>query len=594
MASDTWPARFTATRLSFPSWAEAFPERLALVSNRSGVWQAWAHDRVAGSWRQASDEPIGVESVDVAPDGRIVWFSDATGDETGRWIAQPFGGGEAAPLAPGLPTGWPMGLAFALDIVSAGLEVGGEYRIYVVEGERDPRLLFRSAMPCGVGYQWGPGKRGLSPDGRLLCINHTEHGELLRPSLRILEIATGAMVVDLVDPGRRMEAGPWSPDGALLAFTNELADRARPSIWDSRDGSRRDLDVNLPGDVFAVDWFTDGSLLVRHEHEGRATLHRLDPETSTVALVSDPHGDIDDARVRPDGAVWLCASDGATPPRILDADGRDVVVSPDPAPPVGHGLRSTWTNNPHGDRIQAWVATPPGDGPFPLVLSVHGGPEWHERDMYDPETQSFVDAGYAVALPNYRGSTGYGVRFREALVGNVCWTETEDLLAVLDALVADGVADPDRVFWSGWSWGGCLACFNAGVNPDRWRAVFAGIPAGDFVAAHWASAPELQAWDDAVYLGSPDEAPESYRRSDPMTYVKAVRSPTLVIAGEHDPRCPLEGVTPWVDAVRAQGGEVDVHLYPAGHHANAMADRVRHMGLILDFFARHGGVAQNP
>ena len=82
---------------------------------------------------------------------------------------------------------------------------------------------------------------------------------------------------------------------------------------------------------------------------------------------------------------------------------------------------------------------------------------------------------------------------------------------MLDALVADGTTDPDRVFWSGWSWGGCLACFNAGMHPERWRAIFAGIPAGDFVAAHWASAPELQAWDDAVYGGTPEQVPDGTR-----------------------------------------------------------------------------------
>ena len=65
-------------------------------------------------------------------------------------------------------------------------------------------------------------------------------------------------------------------------------------------------------------------------------------------------------------------------------------------------------------------------------MSVHGGPEWHERDRFDAEIQAFVDAGYAVALVNYRGSTGYGIEFREALIGNPCLPETEDVLACLD------------------------------------------------------------------------------------------------------------------------------------------------------------------
>jgi dipeptidyl aminopeptidase/acylaminoacyl peptidase len=234
-----------------------------------------------------------------------------------------------------------------------------------------------------------------------------------------------------------------------------------------------------------------------------------------------------------------------------------------------------------------FVVTPEGDGPFPTVCNIHGGPEWHERDRFDPETQAFVDNGYAVAVINYRGSTGYGIAFREALLQNVCFTETEDILACVDALVADGTTDPERVFWNGWSWGGCLACFNAGTQPDRWRAIFAGIPAGDFVAAHDHSAPELQAWDEAAYGGTPEQVPDRYARSDPMTYVDDVRAPILVIAGEADPRCPIEGVMPWVDALRARNHPVELVLYPEGHHTNSMQAQVANMHRVLDFFARY-------
>jgi len=233
------------------------------------------------------------------------------------------------------------------------------------------------------------------------------------------------------------------------------------------------------------------------------------------------------------------------------------------------------------------VVTPEGDGPHPTVMNIHGGPEWHERDRFDAETQAFVDSGYAVALVNYRGSTGYGTAFREALIQRVCLTESEDILACLDALISDGTTDPSHVYWNGWSWGGCLACFHAGAHSDRFRALFAGIPAGDFVAAHWASAPELQAWDQAVHGGSPDEAPDSFRQSNPMTYVDGVTAPILIIAGEHDPRCPIEGITPWVEAVRANGVEVEMHTYTAGHHANDMHQQVQHMQWVLDFFARN-------
>jgi dipeptidyl aminopeptidase/acylaminoacyl peptidase len=588
-----WIRRFTATQLGFPSWADAFPDRLALLSNRSGVLQAWTVDHATGAWRQVSDEPVGVEQVFVLADGRVAWWRDVTGDERGHLVAAPFDGGDAIPVLRDVPHGWSTGVSAVSNRVAVGIESEGSFAVYVGTPGEGARRIAVSSAPLGVGRSW-PSGGGLSADGALVCLRHAEHGDILHGALRVIDATDGTVVGELADDGRNLDPAAWSPmlGDARLTFTSERADRERPAIWDLESGDRRDLDVDLPGGVFPLAWFPDGgSLLARHEFEGRAQLYRISTETGSASLVADPGGDIDHAGIRPDGQVWLHATDSVRPPRTITPDGAVVVPNPDEEPPPGRPFRSFSFENPRGDRVQTFVVTPDGDGPFPTVMSVHGGPEWHERDRYDAETQAFVDAGYAVALPNYRGSTGYGIAFREALIGNVCATESEDILACLDGLVAQGIADPDLVFWSGWSWGGCLACYNAGAHPDRWRAIFAGIPAGDFVAAHWASAPELQAWDRAVHGGDPDEAPESFRRSDPMSYVDHVLAPTLVIAGENDPRCPIEGVTPWVDAVRGRGVPVDVHLYAAGHHANAAEDKVLHMRLVLDFFARHGGPA---
>jgi dipeptidyl aminopeptidase/acylaminoacyl peptidase len=586
----TWIRRFTATVIGFPAWSAETPDRLAIVSNRSGSWQAWAHDRSSGQWRQASEEPVGVESVYALPDGRIAWWRDDSGDERGAAVAQPFSGGGVERLFPDVPDGWSTGLSFAGRRAAFGIEADGLYRIFVADDGRPARQILEASRPAGVGRQWPDGAGGLSADGSLACIRHAAHADILHSALRAVDAGTGETVAEVVDPGRNLEPGAWSPvpGDQRLAFTSELGPFERPAIWDVATGERNDLSVDLPGAVFPVDWWPDGRrLLVRHEHEGRAQLYALDMELGGTELLADPRGDIGEARVRPDGDVWYATSDGVHPSRILSVRDGEVVRNPDEQAPGGRPLHSYWVDNPHGDRIQSFLVTPGGSGPFPTVMSIHGGPEWHERDRFDPETQAFVDAGYAVALVNYRGSTGYGTAFREALIGNVCFTESEDIIATLDRLVDDGIADPRRVYWAGWSWGGCLACFNAGVHPDRWRALFAGIPAGDFVAAHWAAAPELQAWDDAVYGGSPDEVPDAYRLSDPMTYADSVRAPTLIIAGQADPRCPVEGWRPWVDAVQGNGTEVQVHLYPTGHHANSMHEQVRHMQLILDFFERH-------
>jgi len=585
-----WERRFTATEIGFPAWDEATPGHLALVTTRNGTRQVWAHDLADGSWRQVSDEPVGAEMTWMLPGDRIAWWRDTTGDERGMLVAAPFAGGEARPVFPELPEGWLMGHSFAGGTAAISLEVGGVYRTYTIDPDGTTRILREQESATGLGTLEPGDGGGLSADGTLVCLRHAEHGDLLHSALRVLDTRTGDVVAELEDKGHNLDPAAWSPVAGdqRLAFTSELGPFERPATWDVARDERRDMEIDLPGGVFPVRWWPDASaLLARHEYEGRAQLVRLDVTTGAVTPLTGLDGDIDAAAIRPDGAVWYRVSDSVRAPRIVEAGRDDVLVSPDEPPPAGRAYESRFATNAHGERIQMFVVTPDGEGPFPTVCNIHGGPEWHERDRFDAETQAFVDNGYAVAIINYRGSTGYGIAFREALLHNVCFTETEDILACVDALVADGTTDPDRVFWNGWSWGGCLACFNAGAHPDRWRAIFAGIPAGDFVAAHTYSAPELQAWDEAAYGGTPEQVPERYERSDPMTYVDAVRAPVLVIAGEADPRCPIEGVTPWVDALQSRNHPVELVLYPEGHHTNSMQAQVENMRRVLTFFDRN-------
>jgi dipeptidyl aminopeptidase/acylaminoacyl peptidase len=125
---------------------------------------------------------------------------------------------------------------------------------------------------------------------------------------------------------------------------------------------------------------------------------------------------------------------------------------------------------------------------------------------------------------------------------------------------------------------------NAGINPGRWRAIAAGIPTGDYVAAHYECAPPLRAWDLATMGGSPMDLPDLYRERNPMTYVDHVSAPMLVIAGENDSRCPLGSVMIYAHALRVRGKPVTVHTYPGGHHANDVEERIRHVAMIVDFF----------
>ncbi|MEP6476740.1 MAG: prolyl oligopeptidase family serine peptidase [Actinomycetota bacterium] len=588
----TWKRRYLAPRIDAVTWASQQPDRLGVISTEGSSSQAWAWDLSSGERRQISAEGVGAEEVHLLPDGSgVVWWLDPVGDERGRWLVTPFAGGAAEPLLPGVPDGWSGGLSLAGDTIAVGLVTDDDYRVLVsIDGE-PARELYRHASPAGVGREYPAGTGGLSANGALVCIRHSEHGDIERTALRILDVRSGAMVGDQLDEGRMLAAGGWSPvAGDLrLVVSQEVTGIERPAIWDLSAGSREAVALpDLPGPVTWCDWWPDASaLLLHHEAGGRQQLLRAEMATGAVTTLLDEPGTIEEAGVRPDGTVWFRHDTGATPPVIRDLAGREVLsLGTEPAP-LGRPYVPIAFANPDGEQIHGFVITPEGSPPFPAVIHVHGGPNWHDRDEFEPDVQAFVDAGYAVLLVNYRGSTGRDTAFRERLRGDIGFPESQDILAGLDHVVAEGLVDPDRVILEGWSWGGYLALLNAGLHPDRWQAVLGGIPVGDSVAAHYECAPPLRDWDIATMGGSPMEVPVLFRERNPMTYVDRVRAPVLLIAGEHDSRCPLGQVMVYAHALRARRHPVDVYLYAAGHHANDVNEKIRHMELALAFFAQH-------
>jgi dipeptidyl aminopeptidase/acylaminoacyl peptidase len=239
------------------------------------------------------------------------------------------------------------------------------------------------------------------------------------------------------------------------------------------------------------------------------------------------------------------------------------------------------------------LTEPAGQPPFPTVLLVHGGPEWAYRDDLDPWEQALVENGYAVAKVNYRGSTGSDVAWRTALHGgNIGLPETADVVAGLDHLVGLGVTDPDRVAIEGWSWGGYVAVLAAGLHPDRFAVAIGGIPVCDSVMTHEDCSPPQQAYDLAIMGGGPEQLPELYAQRSPITYAERVRAPILLIAGEYDSACPIRQVRHYAKVRRGYGGEVELYVYAAGHHANSVEQKLVHADLELAFLARHLGRAR--
>jgi dipeptidyl aminopeptidase/acylaminoacyl peptidase len=233
--------------------------------------------------------------------------------------------------------------------------------------------------------------------------------------------------------------------------------------------------------------------------------------------------------------------------------------------------------------VHGWIVEPDGDGPHPLMVFVHGGPYWLYDDHYMPEVQAYVDLGFMVAMPNYRGSTGYGRAWRDALTGDPGFTDVDDVTAGLRDLLSRSDVDPERVVVAGWSWGGYITLMELGRNPDLWTAGVAGIPVGDYVMAYKEEAPSLQAMDRALFGGTPEEKPDLYERSNPITYADNVDAPVLFVIGENDSRCPLGQALAYVDKLAERNAPHEVYRFGTGHGSAVSDEDVRQIGAILAF-----------
>ncbi|UZJ32719.1 alpha/beta hydrolase family protein [Streptomyces endophytica] len=230
----------------------------------------------------------------------------------------------------------------------------------------------------------------------------------------------------------------------------------------------------------------------------------------------------------------------------------------------------------------------PAAGPRPpLVFLVHGGPADHDRDAYDPQVHSLVASGFAVARVNYRGSTGYGPRWRTAYAEGVGLAQVADLVAVRADLLRRGLAREDALGLWGTSWGGYLTLLALGTRPGLWRAGVAVKPVADCAAAYRAGTPALRALDERLFGGTPETVPDRYRRSSPLHYAADVRAPLLVIAASLDAKCPPGQVRGYLAALRAAGVAHESMWLATGHDGYAGADHMAVLRRALGFLDRH-------
>ncbi|HEY7174811.1 MAG TPA: S9 family peptidase, partial [Micromonosporaceae bacterium] len=248
-----------------------------------------------------------------------------------------------------------------------------------------------------------------------------------------------------------------------------------------------------------------------------------------------------------------------------------------------------------GTTVQGWlIRDPEASGAQPLLLDIHGGPHnaWNgaadEAHIYH---QELAAAGWTVLIVNPRASDGYGEQFYNASIGAWGTDDAKDFLEPVDQLVADGIADPARLAVTGYSYGGFMTCYLTSRDSRFAAAVGGGVVsdltsmAGTSDMGHFLGEHELG--------GLPHEFVERYREMSPYARVENVRTPTLILHGAADVRCPVGQAEQWYTALRERGVPTRLVLYPDASHLFILngppSHRMDYNRRVVDWVQRYAG-----
>jgi acetyl esterase/lipase len=274
------------------------------------------------------------------------------------------------------------------------------------------------------------------------------------------------------------------------------------------------------------------------------------------------------------------------PPAIVElAPGRvrtRLALGPNRMPGVGRMERLQWRST-DGMDIEGWLIVPESEGPpgsWPLLIDVHGGPVGAHRPRWAANMRSvpvLARQGWAVLLPNPRGSSGRGQPYARQVVGDMGGADLQDILAGLDQLIGQGQVDAARVAVTGTSYGGFMSCCMV-TQTRRFAAAVPISPVSNWTSQHFGS--QIPWFDTAFLAAAPQDGTGPYFRRSPVFQVQGATTPTLVMAGGRDKNTPTGQAVEFYNALVEAGVVCALAIYPQDGHS------LRGMPAYLDSAAR--------
>ena len=593
--SAPWKQRIKAWSISSATIAAANPERGLAVTNESGVLQVYAWSPENGELRQLTFDEKGRPGARLSPDGKHIYYlKDAGGNELGHIVRVPWQGGEAEDVTPGLDP-------YAVSMIPTSLDCS---RLAFIGATREGFVMRHASLGnSGEIGEWIEAYRSsaltqgpsLSVDGRYASLANTGRSGDTDADVVVIDLGTGEVAGRIEDQGGSNGPGSWANCSHRFLGSTNVSGVARPYVFDVARGERRMLPIDLAGDVSAMDWADDDrAVLVSQTWHAKVRVLVYDLETEDLRELASPGGALYGASFWKDGILAVLNSP-QRPTTVVELDAetgeeRRVLLDSEPVAP-GVGWKSVSFPSSEGATIQAWLALPEGNQgePGPAIVEIHGGPTWATFETNSPRYQALIDHGFPVLFVNYRGSITFGREFERCIIGDLGNREVDDVVAARKFLVDEGIADPRKVFLTGWSYGGYLTLQTAGKAPGLWAGGIGGIAIADWALMFEDQAETLRRYQVSIFGGTPSEKPEEHRKASPITYAEDVDTPLLVFQGANDTRCPRRQFEAYEEKMGELGKELETVWFDAGHGIWQDDLVIEHTSKTLEFLYRRVG-----
>jgi dipeptidyl aminopeptidase/acylaminoacyl peptidase len=448
-----------------------------------------------------------------------------------------------------------------------------------------------------------------SPDGRRIAYDHRVTSDAAdggSADISIVTAATGASTVVVAQEGP--DTTPrWSPDGAQIAFVSAMANPAfyymNSTIATIAPGSTKPQALTTAFDENAnlIAW-TKAGIHFSATQRTWSYLFTLDPQTKQIVKHAPRDNWIGGGfSLTPDGTQVAFTASGPT--EFPDVYAAPVATMAAKKLSDAGAQIAAWPK--HTREVVRWksqdgaeiegVLHKPVDFQkgrrYPLLVVIHGGPTGVSRPSPDSNAgyypiEAFLSKGALVLEPNYRGSAGYGEKFRSLNVRNLGVGDAWDVISGIDALVQQGIADKDRVGSMGWSQGGYISAFLTTKHSDRFKAISVGAGISDWMTYYVNT--DIHPFTRQYLKANPWDDPKIYADTSPMTYIKQAKTPTLIQHGDQDARVPIPNAFQLYQGLRDQNVPVQLSIFKGfGHGLNKPKANRAAMQQNLEWFTRY-------